>query len=378
MLPSLLRLIPAFLFRLPLALAALLAALPAVAADESDLLPVDKAFALTASAPSRDRIELRWKIADGYYLYRHRTAVKAGSGFASGQLQLPDGARHNDEFFGPVETYRGELLARLVGEPDGPGPVQLEVKYRGCADLGICYPPQTRRLQVTLPAGAGAATGLPAPAPPAVLPGFGCERRNPRPAAARPAGTAGGAGIRAGRDRRRRQPDPGPAAACARVLHLPGPQPFRAGGRPRRPCTGAALAAGQPPSRRAFRRGRRVLRAGRGGPAGGTHPSAPGPGHLVATFQGCQTDGICYPPMTRRIPVDLPAGQVDLDSVAPATDAAAAADTATVPTTGPAPVDATANDVPPLTPRAAIPCAVPHRHRHRAQPGSCCWPCSAA
>jgi thiol:disulfide interchange protein DsbD len=41
---------------------------PALAVSEADLLPVDDAFALTASAPSRDRIELRWRIADGYYL----------------------------------------------------------------------------------------------------------------------------------------------------------------------------------------------------------------------------------------------------------------------------------------------------------------------
>ncbi|HRF84757.1 MAG TPA: protein-disulfide reductase DsbD family protein, partial [Pseudoxanthomonas sp.] len=67
---------------MPLALAALLAAAPALAVDDSDLLPVDQAFVLSASAPDRDRIEVRWKIADGYYLYRHRTAVKAGGAFA--------------------------------------------------------------------------------------------------------------------------------------------------------------------------------------------------------------------------------------------------------------------------------------------------------
>ena len=61
-------------FFLPLALA--FAALPAAAAiDPDDLLPVDDAFALRAEAPSADRIEIRWRIADGYYLYRHRIAV---------------------------------------------------------------------------------------------------------------------------------------------------------------------------------------------------------------------------------------------------------------------------------------------------------------
>src|SRR5688500_9994564 len=49
---------------------------PAQAVDEKDLLPVDEAFALSASAPERGRIELHWKIAEGYYLYRHRIAAQ--------------------------------------------------------------------------------------------------------------------------------------------------------------------------------------------------------------------------------------------------------------------------------------------------------------
>ena len=75
-------------FFLPLALA--FAAMPAAAAiDPDDLLPVDDAFALRAEAPSADRIEIRWRIADGYYLYRHRIAVQADAGFAAQPLQLP-------------------------------------------------------------------------------------------------------------------------------------------------------------------------------------------------------------------------------------------------------------------------------------------------
>ncbi|MGK6698616.1 protein-disulfide reductase DsbD domain-containing protein [Klebsiella pneumoniae] len=39
--------------------------------------PVDEVFVLSAQATAPDRIEVRWRIADGYYLYRHRTSVKA-------------------------------------------------------------------------------------------------------------------------------------------------------------------------------------------------------------------------------------------------------------------------------------------------------------
>ena len=95
------------------------ASLPAFAQamDPSDLPPVDSVFQLSASAPARDRIELRWKIAPGYYLYRHRTKVEVlGNGFQAGELQIPAGKKHHDEFFGDVETYRGELKVSLPGK----------------------------------------------------------------------------------------------------------------------------------------------------------------------------------------------------------------------------------------------------------------------
>src|SRR5690242_3210793 len=103
------------------AVAALLAAFallspPARAADLSDLLPVDEAYVLSAKATSRERIEFNFKIANGYYLYRHRFGVQpVDSAFKSNPLQIPDGEKHNDQFFGPVETYRKEVTLVQTG-----------------------------------------------------------------------------------------------------------------------------------------------------------------------------------------------------------------------------------------------------------------------
>jgi thiol:disulfide interchange protein DsbD len=103
-------------WRLPVLLAACALAAPATAAiDEADLLPVDQAFVLTAQASAPDAITLRWRIADGYYLYRHRTSAQADAAFAAQPLQLPRGKAYRDEFFGDVETYRDELVATLPG-----------------------------------------------------------------------------------------------------------------------------------------------------------------------------------------------------------------------------------------------------------------------
>ncbi|WP_261370047.1 protein-disulfide reductase DsbD N-terminal domain-containing protein, partial [Lysobacter antibioticus] len=149
---------------------AALGSAPALAVNEQDLLPVDEAFVLGAQAASADRIAIDWKIAKGYYLYKHRISVKADAGFAAQPLQLPKGKAYKDEFFGDVETYRERVVASLPGQAQG-GSVKLTIKYQGCADAGICYPPQTRTVAVALPAAAAAAVD-PAPAA-APLAGFG-------------------------------------------------------------------------------------------------------------------------------------------------------------------------------------------------------------
>ncbi|MBS0214320.1 MAG: protein-disulfide reductase DsbD [Proteobacteria bacterium] len=130
-----------------------LSLLPATAqtVDPTQLPPVDSVFIPKVSAPSRDRIEVTWTIAKGYYLYRHRMDVQPLGGFEAGAVQLPDGAKHHDEFFGDVQTYRDSVTAVLPGKAKGDA-VSLRVKYQGCADAGVCYPPQTRTLSVVLPA----------------------------------------------------------------------------------------------------------------------------------------------------------------------------------------------------------------------------------
>src|SRR3546814_18981945 len=59
-----------------------------------------------------------------------------------GALQLPPGKRKHDEFFGDVETYRHELVVRLpITAAAGATQAAFVVSSKGCADIGICYPP---------------------------------------------------------------------------------------------------------------------------------------------------------------------------------------------------------------------------------------------
>ena len=141
----------------PVIAAALALVAPAAqAVSEADLLPVDQAFALSAQADSRDRIQLQWKIAPGYYLYRHRIGVKSGQGFAAGELSLPEGESKHDEFFGQVQTYRTRLQATLAGTAEPRALVELiagrdRVIGSGYADARGFY---VVRVQQTLAPGA--------------------------------------------------------------------------------------------------------------------------------------------------------------------------------------------------------------------------------
>lgn len=150
-----LKLHDAFLRRLSAAIALLLSCLfvllggATVARAADDFL--DPAVAFKFSATERPgEIEVRYKVADGYYMYRERFAFAVKNGAATlGEPQLPAGKVHFDQTFNKdVETYRGDLVIRIPVR-QASGPFDLAVTSQGCADQGICYPPMERIYRVS-------------------------------------------------------------------------------------------------------------------------------------------------------------------------------------------------------------------------------------
>ncbi|MDD2990474.1 MAG: protein-disulfide reductase DsbD [Zoogloea sp.] len=142
--------LPALFLRLALALVLTCTGLLAHAQEP---LPVEQAFRASARALDDKTVEVRFQIADGYYLYRHRFRFEA-DGVSFGEAALPPGKPKKDDAFGEVEIYRKELVLTLpvsVGQP----PFDLQLTSQGCADIGICYPPQTTALKVALASGGG-------------------------------------------------------------------------------------------------------------------------------------------------------------------------------------------------------------------------------
>ena len=124
------------------------------AAAPPDLLEPEQAFRFSARALAPDAIEVRYQVAPGYYLYRDKLKFSADPASVElGTPEMPAGQRKKDEFFGEVETYRGELRVKLpVRNAKAGDTVTLNATSQGCADVGVCYVPQEQKAQVVLAA----------------------------------------------------------------------------------------------------------------------------------------------------------------------------------------------------------------------------------
>ncbi len=331
--------------RLPLSwLAALLLLIgvspPARAIDERDLLPVDQAFVLDASAASRDLVRVRWRIADGYYLYQERIAVQAGDAGVSVQAaRLPPGTPKHDDFFGDVHTYRGTIAADVpIRAAANATRVTLKVKYQGCADAGICYPPQLRTLQVVLPAATATSTASNTPTNATsrtgndVLAGFGQA-------------SASGGNLLTGIGNNATNALPEDQAFAVEAIAADGHTLLLR----LAPAKGYYLYRDKIHLRVKTAEGRSLaLLAPAWPPATAWHDAHFGnvqvyqtpielhwplrafahpalPIQVDVDLQGCETDGICYPPMTRRFALTLPALSANAAAkVAPASPSAQA------------------------------------------------------
>ncbi|MCW2267340.1 Thiol:disulfide interchange protein DsbD precursor [compost metagenome] len=120
---------------------------------KSEFLPVNEAFVFSSERLASGEMRLHWKITDGYYLYQKR--LKFDGLPAEQQPALPEALPHQDEYFGETLVYRGELELILPADASG----QLRMGWQGCADAGLCYPPQTSLVSLSDTPADGQAAG---------------------------------------------------------------------------------------------------------------------------------------------------------------------------------------------------------------------------
>jgi len=122
-----------------------------------DFLPVEQAFPVSAD-PLPGEVFVTWNNASGYYLYQHRIYLTQGDQRLEPVYWSVDGKEKYDEAFGDIIAYYGDLEVRFDTSSLPAGLATLH--YQGCADAGLCSPPQT--LDITL---VSAPVGLPVPEP---------------------------------------------------------------------------------------------------------------------------------------------------------------------------------------------------------------------
>ncbi|GGC86124.1 protein-disulfide reductase DsbD [Halopseudomonas salina] len=104
----------------------------------AEFLPVEEAFDLSVTRSDDGATQLTWRIAPGYYLYQERLTFSGLN--ARLHPTLPDGTAYSDEFFGDSQVYRDSLQLTIPAEHSG----AFTLGWQGCADAGLCYPPQSR------------------------------------------------------------------------------------------------------------------------------------------------------------------------------------------------------------------------------------------
>ncbi|WP_376717592.1 protein-disulfide reductase DsbD [Halomonas garicola] len=115
--------------------------------DQSDFLPVREAFQPSAWHDG-DTLYIGVEAAEDYYLYRHQFAVESQSLDVSlGEPELPPGTFITDEYLGDVYTFRDTVVFEAPLEEAYNGPFDVELTFQGCADAGLCYPPERMTLE---------------------------------------------------------------------------------------------------------------------------------------------------------------------------------------------------------------------------------------
>jgi thiol:disulfide interchange protein DsbD len=125
--------------------------LAASTVNAEDFLPPEQAFRFSARLVPSGEIEVQFKIAPGYYMYREQFAFTSepATGVITGPAKIPPGKVKFDETFQKdVETHR-DTLKILVPVDLTAMPFTLLVRGQGCADAGLCYQPQDYQVPVS-------------------------------------------------------------------------------------------------------------------------------------------------------------------------------------------------------------------------------------
>jgi len=115
--------------------------------NQPEFLSPDEAFQMTYNYVDDKQIAVKWRIHPGYYLYMGMFEFESlEKNNKILKVEMPEGKKKEDEFFGQVDVYYFNTTANIFLEKDISNTIDIKVKYQGCADAGLCYPPITKSI----------------------------------------------------------------------------------------------------------------------------------------------------------------------------------------------------------------------------------------
>ena len=109
--------------------------------NQAEFLSPDDAFKIDYNIVDKNHVKINWIIHPGYYLYMGMFEFKSLDANKILKVEMPEGKKKQDEFFGDVDVYYYSAEADVYFIDDIQDSIELKVKYQGCADAGLCYPP---------------------------------------------------------------------------------------------------------------------------------------------------------------------------------------------------------------------------------------------
>ena len=117
--------------------------------SQSEFLSPDEAFIMSHEVINDKHVKINWKIHPGYYLYMGMFEFESlDENNQIKKVEMPDGKKKTDEFFGEVDIYYFSTSADVYLENKLTEYIDLKIKYQGCADAGLCYPPVFKKITI--------------------------------------------------------------------------------------------------------------------------------------------------------------------------------------------------------------------------------------
>jgi thiol:disulfide interchange protein DsbD len=121
---------------------------------QPDFLKPDDAFRLEVKARDAQSLQANFNVTPTYYLYRDKVVFTTkDSNVKIVSVTLPKGEIKHDPNFGDTEVFHHSFqgLIALSRTTNAATSFTLDAVYQGCSEEGLCYPPITKTLRVSLP-----------------------------------------------------------------------------------------------------------------------------------------------------------------------------------------------------------------------------------